>query len=191
MGYSVGQVSSPAGVTARTLHHDDKAGLLSPSGHSHAGYRLYDDAALARLQQILFYRELGSPLDEIAAILDAPQANALEHLHARQRQLRQEIVRLRRLAEATERAIEVQRTGVALTPEERFELFGEITFDLNCATDAQLKLGHSGAHQEAMRGGHWPFARSALSRPMPAVISTWAVEWATRCRWRPPVRRGR
>lgn len=151
MGYSVGQVSSLAGVTVRTLHHYDKAGLLSPSGRSHAGYRLYDDADLARLQQILFYRELGFSLDEIAAILEDPQANALQHLHARQGQLREEIARLQRLAEAAERAIEVQQTGVSLTPEERFEVFGEITFDLSYATHTQLKLGHSDAHQEAMR----------------------------------------
>lgn len=150
MGYSVGQVSSLAGVTVRTLHHYDKAGLLSPSARSHVGYRLYSDADLARLQQILFYRELGFSLDEIAAILKDPQANALEHLRARQRQLREEIARLQRLAEVAEQAIEVQRTGVSLTPAERFDVFGEIAFDLSYATEARLKWGHSDAHQEAI-----------------------------------------
>ncbi|WP_217242872.1 MerR family transcriptional regulator [Streptomyces sp. AC555_RSS877] len=150
MGYSVGQVSSLAGVTVRTLHHYDKAGLLSPSGRSHAGYRLYSDADLARLQQILFYRALDFPLDEIAAILTDSQTGALEHLHARQRQLREEIARLQRLAEVTERAIEVQRTGVSLTPEERFDVFGEITFDLSYATEAESKWRHSEGHREAM-----------------------------------------
>ncbi|MEV4437904.1 MerR family transcriptional regulator, partial [Streptomyces sp. NPDC049577] len=76
MSYSVGQVAAFAGVTVRTLHHYDKAGLLSPGERSHAGYRLYGDADLARLQQILFYRELGFSLDEIASILADPQANA-------------------------------------------------------------------------------------------------------------------
>lgn len=79
MSYSVGRVAAFAGVTVRTLHHYDRAGLLSPGGRSGAGYRLYGDADLARLQQILFYRELGFSLDEIAAILRDPQANALEH----------------------------------------------------------------------------------------------------------------
>jgi DNA-binding transcriptional MerR regulator len=46
MSYSVGQVSAFAGVTVRTLHHYDKAGLLSPSDRSHAGYRLYSEADL-------------------------------------------------------------------------------------------------------------------------------------------------
>jgi DNA-binding transcriptional MerR regulator len=150
MSYSVGQVSAFAGVTVRTLHHYDRAGLLSPSGRSHAGYRLYSDADLARLQQILFYRELGFSLGEIATILEDPQTNALEHLRARQRQLGEEIARLRRLAEVAERAVEVQQTGVSLTPEERFEVFGEITFDLSYATEAQLKWAGSEGQRESM-----------------------------------------
>ncbi|MYS74556.1 MerR family transcriptional regulator [Streptomyces sp. SID5926] len=150
MSYSVGQVSAFAGVTVRTLHHYDKAGLLSPSDRSQAGYRLYGEADLVRLQQILFYRELGFPLDEIAAILKDPQVNPLERLRARQRQLNEEIARLRRLAEVAERAIEVQKTGVSLTPEERFEVFGEVTFDLSYATEAELKWAHSEGRREAM-----------------------------------------
>ncbi|MFE3859956.1 MerR family transcriptional regulator [Streptomyces goshikiensis] len=150
MGYTVGQVSAFAGVTVRTLHHYDRTGLLSPGGRSRAGYRHYEDVDLARLQQILFYRELGFPLDEIAEILADPQANALEHLRTRQRQLDDEITRLQQLAEVAERAIEVQQTGVPLTPEERFEVFGEIAFDLSYATDAQLKWRDSKGHREAM-----------------------------------------
>ncbi|MGF1338965.1 MerR family transcriptional regulator [Streptomyces flavovirens] len=150
MGYSVGQVAAFAGVTVRTLHHYDRAGLLSPGDRSPAGYRRYGDADLVRLQQILFYRELGFPLDEIAGILDGPQADAVEHLRSRQRQLHEEIARLRHLAEVAERAIEVQRTGVSMTPEERSDVFGEITFDLSYATEAQLRWQHSPTHGEAM-----------------------------------------
>lgn len=150
MSYAVGQVSVFAGVTVRTLHHYDKAGLLSPSGRSHVGYRRYSDADRVRLQQILFYRELGFSLVEIAAIFEDPQANALDRLRARQRQLGEEIARLQRLAEVAERAIEVQQTGVVLTPEERFEVFGEIAFDLSYATQAEQKWAHSEGQHEAM-----------------------------------------
>ncbi|MFG2978239.1 MerR family transcriptional regulator [Streptomyces sp. NPDC048331] len=150
MSYSVGQVAAFAGVTVRTLHHYDKVGLLSPSDRSHAGYRLYSEADLVRLQQILFYRELGFVLDEIAAMFKDPQVNPVEKLLARQQQLNEEIARLQRLAEVAERAIEVQRTGVPLTPEERFEIFGEITFDLSYATEAELKWAHSEGPREAM-----------------------------------------
>ncbi|WP_406722276.1 MerR family transcriptional regulator [Streptomyces althioticus] len=150
MSYSVGQVAAFAGVTVRTLHHYDKAGLLSPSDRSRAGYRLYGEADLVRLQQILFYRELGFPLDEIASLLENPQANALERLQDRLRRLNEEIARLRRLAEVAERAIEGQRTGVPLTPEERFEVFGDVAFDLSYATEAELKWAHSDGQREAM-----------------------------------------
>ncbi|MFD8142140.1 MerR family transcriptional regulator [Streptomyces sp. NPDC059708] len=150
MSYSVGQVAAFAGVTVRTLHHYDRTGLLSPGSRSHAGYRLYGEADLARLQQILFYRELGFTVEETAAILDDPQANALEHLEARQRRLAEEISRLQRLAEVAARAVEVQRTGVALTPAERFEVFGEITFDLSYATEAERKWTASEGGREAM-----------------------------------------
>jgi DNA-binding transcriptional MerR regulator len=150
MSYSVRQVADLAGVTVRTLHHYDRTGLLTPGGRSRAGYRLYDDADLARLQQILFYRELGFSLDEIAAILEDPQANALEYLRDRQRRLAEEIARLQRLAEVAERAVEVQQTGVPMTPEERFEVFGDITFDLSYATHAQLKWADSPGQREAM-----------------------------------------
>ncbi|UNO41548.1 MerR family transcriptional regulator [Streptomyces sp. MST-110588] len=150
MEYSVGQVSGFAGITVRTLHHYDKTGLLSPSARSPAGYRLYSDADLARLQQILFYRELGFSLEEIAAILEDPQSNALDQLRARHRLLNEQIGKLQRLVAVAERAMEVQRTGVELTPEERFEVFGEVTFDLSYATDAHLKWQHSEGHQRSM-----------------------------------------
>ncbi|KOU09210.1 transcriptional regulator [Streptomyces sp. NRRL F-5755] len=150
MAYSVGQVSGFAGITVRTLHHYDRTGLLSPSARSPAGYRLYSDADLARLQQILFYRQLGFALDEIAAILRDPQANALDHLRARHRLLTERIGELQRLVEVAERAMEVQRTGVELTPEERFEVFGEVAFDLSYATEAHLKWQHSEGHQHSM-----------------------------------------
>ncbi|MFE7122294.1 MerR family transcriptional regulator [Streptomyces sp. NPDC057654] len=150
MSYSVGQVAGFAGVTVRTLHHYDKAGLLAPSDRSAAGYRLYSDADLARLQQILFYRELGFSLEETGAVLADPRDDVLDRLRSRHRLLNEQIARLQRLVEVAERAMEVRRTGVELTPEERFEVFGEVAFDLSYATDAHLKWGHSAGHQESM-----------------------------------------
>ena len=78
---TVHEVSELAGVSVRTLHHYDAIGLLKPSGRSASGYRLYDDTDLARLQQILLFRELEFPLAEIRRILDSPdydQDKALE-----------------------------------------------------------------------------------------------------------------
>lgn len=125
MSLSVGRVAALAGVTVRTLHHYDEIGLLSPGGRNHAGHRLYDDVDLARLQQILFYRELGFPLDEVAALLDDPDADPQEHLRRQHGLLAARIERLRAMATAVERAMEADRMGINLTPEERFELFGD------------------------------------------------------------------
>ncbi|GAA4870237.1 MerR family transcriptional regulator [Kitasatospora terrestris] len=150
MSYSVGQVSGFAGVTVRTLHHYDRSGLLVPSERSAAGYRRYSGADLARLQQVLFYRELGFPLEEIAAILDDPRADALDQLRRRRDELRGQIARLEKLVDVAERAIELQRTGVELGPEERFEVFGDVAFDLSYATDAHLKWADSEHHRESL-----------------------------------------
>lgn len=129
MGYSVGQVAGFAGVTVRTLHHYDEIGLLSPSGRSHAGHRRYDDADLDRLGRILFYRELGFPLDEVAVLLNDPDADAREHLRRQHALLSGRIARLQRMAEAVEHAMEAHRMGINLTPEEKFEVFGDFDPD--------------------------------------------------------------
>lgn len=69
---TVKEISALTGVSVRTLHHYHAIGLLLPTQITPAGYRLYDDTALERLQLILFFKALQFPLKEIAAILDAP-----------------------------------------------------------------------------------------------------------------------
>lgn len=69
---TVNNVSKLTGVSIRTLQYYDKIGLLHPAEHTEAGYRLYDDTALERLQQILLFRELEFSLKEIQAILQSP-----------------------------------------------------------------------------------------------------------------------
>ena len=69
---TVHEVSKLAGVSIRTLQYYDKIGLLHPTGYTDAGYRLYDDTDLERLQHILLFRELEFPLKDIKAIMDSP-----------------------------------------------------------------------------------------------------------------------
>ncbi len=69
---TVNEVSKLTGVSVRTLQYYDTIGLLKPSGYTEAGYRLYDDASLEHLQQILLFKELEFPLKEIKGIIDAP-----------------------------------------------------------------------------------------------------------------------
>ena len=75
---TVKEVSKITGVSVRTLHHYDAIGLLKPTKVTEAGYRLYDDTALSRLQNILLFRELQFPLKEIKAILDSPDFDPSE-----------------------------------------------------------------------------------------------------------------
>lgn len=73
MQYTINKVASLAGITTKTLRFYDKIGLLVPHERSDSGYRLYSDGDIATLQQILFYKELGFPLQQIAEILKNPE----------------------------------------------------------------------------------------------------------------------
>ena len=80
MRLSVSEAAKRAGVSVRTLRYYDEIGLLKPSETTQAGYRFYDDAAMASLHQILFYRELDVPLEQISRILNAPDHGRTEAL---------------------------------------------------------------------------------------------------------------
>ncbi|MEU4729479.1 MerR family transcriptional regulator [Streptomyces sp. NPDC023588] len=150
MGYSVGQVAGFAGVTVRTLHHYDEIGLLSPSGRSHAGHRRYDDADLDRLQRILFYRELGFPLDEVAVLLDDPESDPREHLRRQHTLLTDRIARLQQMAKAVEHAMEAKKMGINLTPEEKFEVFGDSDPE-QYAQEVEERWGDTEAYTQSQR----------------------------------------
>ncbi len=120
MRYSVSDVSRMAGVTVRTLHHYDDIGLLRPSGRSAAGYREYDARDLERLQEVLFYRELGFGLEQITGLVDIPTFNRAQIL-GRQRQLIEEqIERLQSMVGAVEAALKALEEGRTMTQEEMF-----------------------------------------------------------------------
>jgi DNA-binding transcriptional MerR regulator len=95
---TVGALAKRTGLTVRALHHYDEIGLLSPSGRSEAGYRLYADADVERLQRIVLLRGLGIPLEEIGGALDSDPATLLDLLerHAAAVQARaDELLRIR------------------------------------------------------------------------------------------------
>jgi DNA-binding transcriptional MerR regulator len=121
----VGDVAALAGVTVRTLHHYDRIGLLTPSERTAAGYRRYTPADLDRLHRILLYRELGFPLEEVATLLDDPDADPAVHLRRQLRLLRDRLGRTQAMVAAVEKEMEAYQMGIQLTPEERFEVFGD------------------------------------------------------------------
>jgi MerR family transcriptional regulator, thiopeptide resistance regulator len=85
--YQVKEVAHISGVSVRALHHYDEIGLLAPSGRTEAGYRLYCDDDLLRLQQILIGRELGIPLEQIRRSLDDPSFDRRAALEAQRQEL--------------------------------------------------------------------------------------------------------
>jgi MerR family transcriptional regulator, thiopeptide resistance regulator len=148
--YSVGQVARYAGISVRTLHHYHQIGLLEPGGRTGSGYRRYAERDLERLQQVLFYRELGFPLEEIATILDDPGTDAAAHLRRQHGLLTRRIDRLRQMVASVERAMEAEKMGISLTPEERFEVFGEQD-PAQYADEAEQRWGDTEAYRQSQQ----------------------------------------
>lgn len=123
MEYTVNALAKLAGITPRTLRWYDKLGLLKPGRTTGAGYRLYGPAEVERLQQILLYRELDLPLEEIRAILDDPafdwQAALRSHLAA----LEERRENLNRLILTVKRTLLDEKGVIEMTDQERFEGF--------------------------------------------------------------------
>jgi len=143
-------VARLAGVSVRTLHHYDEIGLLTPSDRSDAGYRRYAEEDLERLQRILFYRELGFGLDDIRMVMTDGRADASVHLRRQHALLLERIERLKRMATAVEKAMEARTMGIPLTPEERFEVFGDFDPDEHGA-EVEERWGDTDAYRESQR----------------------------------------
>jgi DNA-binding transcriptional MerR regulator len=105
MEYTVLALCRLAGITPRTLRYYDEIGLLSPKRKEFTGYRIYGQVEVDRLQQILFYRELGIPLHAVREILDAPAYNALEELRKHREKMINEQKRLDALVGTISRTI--------------------------------------------------------------------------------------
>jgi DNA-binding transcriptional MerR regulator len=122
--YTVSQLARIAGLSVRTVHYYDQIGLLEPSTRTKAGYRVYSEAELLRLQQILFFKELDMPLGEVREILDDPgfeQVAALEH---HRQLLERRMERLARLVKTIDRTIDkLREDDMTLTDEELYEGF--------------------------------------------------------------------
>ena len=148
MSYSVGQVAELAGVTVRTLHHYGQIGLLEPQDRTGAGYRRYSEDDLDRLRHILFYRELGFSLDDIATILNDPGAGTAAHLRRQRELLTNRIGRLQTMVAAVDKELEAHTMGIQLTPEEKFEIFGP-NYSEDYETEAEQRWGETDAWKQS------------------------------------------
>src|SRR5512143_1812449 len=123
--FTVKQLSKLAGVTPRMLHHYDAIGLLKPSRVGENGYRYYGEQSLLRLQQILFYRELGLPLEEIRTIVGRHDFDVLGALHGHKEALQGQVKRLNRLIQTVEHTIQYLRGERIMSEKGLFEGFSE------------------------------------------------------------------
>lgn len=138
---TVKDVSKLTGVSVRTLHYYDAIGLLTPTKVTDAGYRMYDDTALSRLQSILLFRELQFPLKEIKEFLDSPDFNQEETIA---QQIRLLELQYKHIGELISFAREIQTKGVKTM---NFEVFDTNEIEQYKA-EVKSKWGNSKAYQE-------------------------------------------
>ena len=138
---TVKEVSRLTGVSVRTLHHYDAIGLLKPSAVTQAGYRLYDDTALARLQNILLFRQLQFPLKEIKEILDSPGFDPMEAL---EHQIGLLELQRQHLDNLIAHARQIQKTGVM---DMNFKPFDKSRME-EYAAQVKAKWGKTDAYKE-------------------------------------------
>jgi DNA-binding transcriptional MerR regulator len=125
MSYTVRQLASLAGISVRTLHHYHAIGLLEPESVGANGYRYYGDESILRLQQILFYRELGLPLAEIRSMLKGSNFNPLEMLEHHRNALGQRVEHLKHLIQTVDDTILHLKGQKEMSKKQLFEVFNE------------------------------------------------------------------
>ena len=147
MPYTVSQVAKLARLSVRALHHYDEIGLLVPSARTEAGYRLYGKADLERLQQIMFFRELAFPLEEIRRLLDDPAFDRRAALLMQRSMLQERAAQARALIAAVDRALEAMEGGAPLKDEEMFEAFDPAQYE----DEVRERWGDTEAYRESAR----------------------------------------
>ena len=163
---TVRQVSELAGVSIRTLRYYDRIGLLSPSDHTEGGYRLYDDTALERLQQILLFRELEFPLKDIIRIMGAENFD-------REKALEQQIelleLKKQRLEDLIGFARGIKMLGVRAVD---FSAFDKSKLE-EYAEKAKIQWGDTPEYKEysEKHGGRSAEDESSLSQDMMALFA--------------------
>jgi MerR family transcriptional regulator, thiopeptide resistance regulator len=122
---TVKQLSKLAGVTPRTLHHYDQIGLLKPSRVGENGYRYYGEESVLHLQQILFYRELGIPLEDIKKIMGRRDFDVMVALRSHKDALQKQVTRLNRLINTVDNTINHLKGNMTMSDKAYFEGFSE------------------------------------------------------------------
>lgn len=129
--YTVQKLAKLAGVTGRTLRYYDEIGILKPARVNASGYRIYGQAEVDKLQQILFYRELELDLESIQKIINAPSFNEVEALKEHRDKLLTKQKRLEGLIEIVDRTLAAKEGSITMSDKEKFEAFKQNMIDEN------------------------------------------------------------
>jgi len=144
--YLVKEVAELSGVSVRTLHHYDELGLLVPSGRTDAGYRIYDDEDLRRLQQILIGRELGLSLEDVRRSLDDPSFDRKAALLAQRAELEERARRTDAMLRAVDAAL-ADLQGETMDMKQLFNGFDPTQHE----AEAEARWGNTDSFQESKR----------------------------------------
>src|SRR6516225_3945384 len=148
----VGELARRTGLTVRTLHHYDEIGLLKPSLHTEAGYRLYTPADVARLQQVLSLRQLGFALEQVRDCLDRPGFAPLEVIRLHVARLREQIELQRKLCERLEALAEHFRTAEEVSADAFLYTIEAMTMIENYYTPEQMESFRKRREEAAAAG---------------------------------------
>ncbi len=170
---TVHEVASLAGVSTRTLRYYDELGLLPPAAATEAGYRLYGEADLARLQRILFLRELGFPLKEIAPMLKAEERDRRLAVERHRELLQKQMERLQGLIDLCGRVLN-GKDEISL---QEFNQNDVEQMRDQYAEEAQQRWGHTEAYRESQRRtkGYTKEDWAAVKAEQDAVFSGFAA----------------
>ncbi|GFN30031.1 MerR family transcriptional regulator [Paenibacillus xylaniclasticus] len=154
MHYKVKEVAAIAGVSVRTLHHYDEIGLLKPSEVRSNGYRYYSDEDLERLQQILFFKELDLPLQQVRAILDDERYDRRRMLLIHKELLLKKKHRLEQIIKSVEQTLQSIEGGVVMSKQDMFEPFDMKEIEEHqkkYGQEAEQRWGNTEAYKESAR----------------------------------------
>jgi len=125
MEYTVQKLGNLAGISARTLRYYDEVGILKPARINSSGYRIYGQEEVDRLQQILFYKELGVSLEEIKKIVNSPSFDRRKALIDHRERLLEKRVQLDLLIDNVNKTIALTGGTIKMTDKEKFQGFKE------------------------------------------------------------------
>jgi len=131
MEYTVKQLAELTGVTTRTLRYYNEIGLLMPAKINSSGYRIYGEKEVDKLQQILFYRELGVDLDTIKKIINSPSFDSMKALKEHREKLLAKRRQLNSLIANVEKTIAAKEGRITMNDKEKFEAFKQKLIEEN------------------------------------------------------------